>query len=188
MIVGKYYGEMKQHKEVRISAAGLFRYARKSRNSSAGVDGWCGRHWAALPEVAFEPLARIWNLALELWPVPEIWRNIRTDMIPKDATGSRPILAAALGWRCGIGIIISQLAGWIDQRAPEQLVGGLPGRDARTIHEGLHQQIRDALDGGVPLDGAKRDMEKCFDSGHAQLAIKGIRARWGTDGYDQHPD
>ena len=71
-----------------------------------------------------------------------------------------------------MGFIISRLSGWIDGWAPEQLVGGLPGRDARTIHEDLHQQIQDALDSGIPLVGGKLDVKKCFDTVHAQLAIK----------------
>ena len=102
-IIDQYFDKREACEEVHVTADGLHRYARKSKNSCARVDGWRGNHWSDLPVAVFEPLADIWNTALQGKKIPSLWKNIRTVMIPKDEKGMRPIAAASLGWRCGMG-------------------------------------------------------------------------------------
>ena len=116
---------------VYITAGALRKIARKSAGKDAGVDGWSGSEFAQLPECVFEPLAKIWQLVLNGAGLPKQWVAVRVSLIPKDDGGERPISVATMAWRTGMSVMVEQLRPWIDQGAPEELVGGLAGRDAR---------------------------------------------------------
>ena len=139
--VRRLFDHIEQLPEIKLTARDLKKAANRSRKSAAGIDGWKGAIWANLPLSAFEPLVRIWNMALAEGTIPEVWNKIRTVTIPKDDGGSRPISVAVLAWRTGMGALISRMGPWIDTWAQEQIAGGIPGRDARKIHENLHTEI-----------------------------------------------
>ena len=101
--------------------------------------------------------------------------QIRTVMIPKDDGTDRPISVAAMAWRIGMSATVMKLESWIDEWAPAELVGGLPGRDARTVHEWLHDSLQSAMEGEANIAGAKLDVEKCFDTVNPHMAIHTLK-------------
>ena len=123
-----------------INAGNLLSITKKSVGTAHGPDGWKGDHWALLPMEFFQDLANLWHVVLRSSNVPKQWLDVRCVLIPKDV-GLRPISVASLAWRTGIGVLAQQLAHWIQSWAPEELVGGVKGRSAATVHEQLHTVI-----------------------------------------------
>eukprot|EP00973_Karenia_brevis_P095876 12429565-Karenia_brevis.AAC.1 len=59
---------------------------------------------------------------------------------------------------------LRQLVSWIEEWAPPELAGGMPGRDARIVHDWCFDDIEDAYSaaGKGNFAGFKRDLRKCF--------------------------
>ncbi|CAE8687780.1 unnamed protein product, partial [Polarella glacialis] len=149
---------------IRLTSSHLKHVARKAVGKSAGPDEWTADAWMCLLDEFFERLAEVWNLVLDGAELPEPWLEVRCVLIPKAEGGVRPISVAALAWRIGMASVLRMVQPWVEQWAPEELVGGLSKRSADELHERLQSAIADALARRATLAGAKLDVKKCFDS------------------------
>ena len=96
-----------------VDGSSLLRVARAAARKAAGLDGWKGSHWKALPKAFFDLLASIWNAVLDGAPLPAAWVQVRVCLILKDDGGMRPLAIAALAWRLGATCLVRQLTGWV---------------------------------------------------------------------------
>ena len=90
--------------EIAFNARRLKRAAMRMKNKAGGTDAWEGKHWACLPESAFEPLAQLWT---DIWngaDPPEQWWHVKMAFIP------RQIGIAQMAWRLGLKVVMDQLA------------------------------------------------------------------------------
>ena len=106
-----------------------------------GADDWKGDAMSLLPLNFYEQLAKLWNRTLQCGKVPKQWKQIRTLMIPKADGGQRPLSIAPLVWRAGMSCILTQVDEWVQQWVPNEVVGGVKGRSAETIHDDLFRDI-----------------------------------------------
>lgn len=148
---------------VEVTGIQLKRRILKSVGKAAGTDTWRAEHWLMLPDHFFDLIARVWNLALETGETPEIWLQVRSLGTPKPDGGTRFLSIAQLIWRAGMSVILDQLTPWVSQWASDELIGGLRGRDASTLHDQPQEALERAKNGGPALTALKRGLEKCFD-------------------------
>ena len=80
-----------------------------------------------------------------------------------------------------MSIMVKQLEPWIQDWAPEELVGGMPGRRPDQLHERLMADLAEAKIEGGDLVAIKLDLLKCFDNVLAMQAI-GVLGRLGCPG------
>ena len=118
-----------------------------------GVDEWKADYWLLLPIGFWNCLAYLWHACLRTGNLP-LWNKIRTVLINKEEGGQRPISIAVLAWRVGMTVIMKRATPWVDQWAPEELIGGLAERRSETIHEAIVEGIASALSRRLPCKPA----------------------------------
>ncbi|CAE7741710.1 unnamed protein product [Symbiodinium sp. CCMP2592] len=157
-----------------VNGSALLRLAKAAARKAAGLDGWTGSLWKALPKAFFDLLAAVWNAVLDGAPLPAAWVQVRVCLIPKDDGGLRPLAIAALAWRLGATCLVRQLTGWVHEVFPAELFGGMPHRGIDDVHAALSNALF-LQRGGGPLAGCKADVKKCFDSADPKLAVQCMR-------------
>eukprot|EP00973_Karenia_brevis_P039090 5398799-Karenia_brevis.AAC.1 len=108
--------------EVKVRAHDMRRNARQSSQKAGGLDEWTGKVMANAPHGLFEATARTWNICLRTGNLPELWTQVRNVAIEQEDGGDRWLLITMFVWRMGMSDIVAQLAGWIEEWAPKQLV------------------------------------------------------------------
>lgn len=145
------------------NADDLRRVARRGRWTAAGADGWRPGHLAMLPPVWWERAAELWRMATRTGTLPEAWMHTDIVGIDKADGGVRPISVAAAMLRIGISAMLERLRDWMGSWTPSEVVGGVPGRDARWILKDLGDDIRRSATEDGNLVGIKLDVKACFD-------------------------
>lgn len=142
----------------------LYQYARKTVGTGGGPDSWRAASLCLLGKTFWKHLAALWQKCVEMGKLPAAWVQARVCGIPKPGSEDlRPISVATIAWRLGCGYMVRQLRKWVDGWAPPEIVGGLAGRDPSDFYDSFGQHIAQMAEAGIPLVGAKLDLEKCFD-------------------------
>ena len=92
--------------DVIVEATSFKRLAQRMRNIAGGTDGWEGKHWAEVPEIAFEPLAVLWRNVWGGRDPPTQWWHVRMAFI------QRQVGIAHMAWRIGLKSAMEQLTEW----------------------------------------------------------------------------
>lgn len=157
---------------VQIEHVELYKLAQKAKSKAAGPDGWKGCHFAALPEIAFEPLVQLWNACVDLGQLPGSWCEARTVFIDKPDGDKRPLSIASLCWRLCGSAVLKKLTPWINLWIHKDLCGGLPGTRADSMHIRLSPElVRNNHENSAKVIGVKQDLAKCFDATCSSQAI-----------------
>ena len=90
-------------------------------------------------------------------PIPETWLDVKTVLLMKpeatDPDERRPIYVASVFWRTSMAAITKNITEWSDQWIPEQIVGGVRGRDPDDLNAILTDLVESTWHGDGFLAG-----------------------------------
>ncbi len=124
-------------------------------------------------------MAELWNQILtRRLPVPNQSASVRVALLDKEDGGSRPLSIASAIWRTVGTCVLRELRPNVDDWAGHlpELLGGMPGRDGRTLQLRLGLDLRRAARGKLHIIGAKLDLRKAFDNVSLAFALGVARA------------
>ena len=152
-----------------ITARQLWEQAlRRKPEAAAGLDGWRTREVQALPIVAFQPVADLFN-AIEAGSseFPVILTQVRVIILNKDGSDAplakRLIALQSIFTLLYTGLRFLQLQSWQQQIMPSQLKGGIKMRQMSEVHMTLQLEIDHAHSFQGYFAALKLDKSKCFD-------------------------
>ena len=132
-----------------------------------------------MPEEAMDELAELWGRAMHTGEVPKAWLEVRTVTIPKQEGGYRGLSIASQIWRACMSATVYLLRDWADGWLPEEVYGGISGRNGNALHERLMGVIDKCNKEGLELRGGKIDLKKCFETVAPEQAIT-LWEEWGA--------
>ena len=142
-------------------------FQQKSVTKSGGLDGWSVKELHQLPPVGWIGFTFVMRLAEAVGEWPQTIKCISVSSIAKHDRVSSPEDMRAIGvsslvYSTYSSLRFKQLAGWLHQVCPHNLLGGLKGRSADVSEYELSLEIHDP---SSPLDvvGVFIDRWKCFD-------------------------
>jgi ribonuclease HI/exonuclease III len=150
-------------------------FQRKSECKAGGFDGWKTKELQALPPCGWVGFTFVMRLAEAYGVWPKVLRMVAVTAISKGAPISSPQNVRAIGVSSAIyGIWSSlrfrQLAPWMAQVFPNNLVGGIPNRQAFESELSLSLDFHENNFRDDPI-AVFIDRTKCFDLILPELAM-----------------
>ena len=155
-----------------LEAADL-RAALKSakKTSTPGPDGWRYSELGALPDVALQQLAQVFNAMEQQHELPDSLLSSWTAMIntsgkPVSPMKVRPISVLSVVYRLYAKSRLSTLEDWLDKALPPCIWSYIPGRDVRSPLMSLASRIENSQKPMVEEDTVllSLDLSKAFPS------------------------
>ena len=142
--------------------------ARRSPDSSAGLDGWRAAELRALPVPVFRLLAYLFQqVELGRWPMPRIFGTARLAVLDKGAGPSplskRLIAVLPICYLAWSSARFRASTAWQRTVLPPEVVGGVPGRRVEDITHHMALDLHEARATDTPFAGIQVDRSKCFD-------------------------
>lgn len=75
--------------EIDINGSDVYAAMKRSRCKAPGPDAWRAEDLFRLPQQAFDKIAEIWEAALRVGRLPQVWVNAKMATIPKAGTDER---------------------------------------------------------------------------------------------------
>lgn len=147
-------------------------------NSARGLCGWSIRELKLLPRNIIRRLATLLNLfAHSGWPKIMTW--VRLALPPKCSQPSkpehgRPICVMSIIYRIGAKVIARKLLHHLSSLLPNQICGGVPGRDATFVWYSIQAQIERAHFLDETLIGFCLDIQKCYNAIPRRVVIHAL--------------
>ena len=147
-------------------------------NSARGLCGWGIRELKIIPRNFVVRLATLLNHCIENeWPRVLTW--VRLALPPKCLEPSRPehgrpICVMSIIYRLGAKVIARKLLNHLSSLLPQQICGGIPGRDATSVWYGIQAQIERAHFQNDTLVGFCMDIQKCYNAIPRRVVIHAL--------------
>ena len=107
---------------------------------------------------------------------PQAWLHVRVVGIDKaDSAELRPLSSAAAMYRIGLSAMLAKLREWINTWCPEEVVGGISGKNVNWIYQQFAQDVLRTKAQQGDLLGVKLDLSKAFDRARYQDANEILR-------------
>ena len=100
-------------------------------------DQWDAHQLCDLPEEALDELAELWRISMHAGDMPRAWLEVRAVTIPKQEGGYRGLSIASQIWRACMSATVYALREWSEGWLPEEVYGGISGRNGNELHERL---------------------------------------------------
>ena len=142
--------------------------ARRSPDSSSGLDGWAAVELRALPVVVFRVLAHLFNrVEAGEWCLPRIFGTARLAVLDKGAgpapLAKRLIAVLPIAYLAWSSARFRASTAWQRAVLPQEVVGGVSGRRVDDVTHELALDLHEAKATNDVFAGVQIDRSKCFD-------------------------